>query len=170
MKSHKGEHLLFPGLMAKAECPECHILPVLVPQWATLLRPSLFPEVPSRAKHWCLFSYEPKNFSFSPGLRGYFKIFSLLWQFQHQEPLECQTLASTVFPSLEAQRIPQKHSFWQKKSQENHCLLRGVGSSWDEETEALVGYRKCPVYSFNNKAPITIAATNGTKNHAVTIK
>ena len=106
MKSHKSEYLLFPGLMAKAECPECHILPVLVPQWATLLRPSLFPEVPSRATHWCLFSYEPKNFSFSPGLREYFKIFSLLWQFQHREPLECQALASTVFPSLEAQRIP----------------------------------------------------------------
>ena len=89
------------GWVSRVPHPACFGAP-----WATLLRPSLLPEVPSRATHWCLLSYEPKNFSFSPGLRGYLKIFSLLWQFQHREPLECQALASTVFPSLEAQHIP----------------------------------------------------------------
>lgn len=143
-----------------------------VPQRVILSWNPPLPAVSFRTMHWCLWPYEPKDFSFSPGLRRCSKVLFLLWKFQHLEALGCQALASSFFLYLKA----QNNLLWStdcRKTKARRIIIswQGMGtcascrSSWDEKTEALVRYRKCPLHRFNNKSPVTISV-----NNAATIK
>ena len=138
---------------------------------------SLFWDPPSSLKYLpgprtaAYYPINPSTFLSLLALGGILKSSLSSGSFNIESLLNAKHLLLLCLPfTWSSTHSPLKHSFWQNKSQETHCLLRGAGSSWNEETEALVGHRKCPLYSFNNKAPITTAGANGTKNHVVTIK